>query len=282
MSVRHLLRQRGQGLVEFAVIFPFFGLLVCGLVDGGVVMGRYNQTNHAATVGARFGAVQSTSANSAASAIVAQVKQYAPGKASDYVNSCNFTSSGPNAAVCVQWLPGPNGEPPGDIGSSIRVAVQYHYDGVTPIIASFGGWDVSACIVERQEQPITNMTAAYTGASTSCSDAGVPTGSPTPPATQTPTPTRTPTRTPTATNTPRPPTATNTPPPPTATRTPTLTSPQKTATAAAATATERAERTATEAAERTATAAAPTNTPAPPTATATPTLFCRIFPWLCP
>jgi hypothetical protein len=195
MNLRRLLRpQRGQGLVEFAVIFPIFGLLICAVVDGGVVMGRYNETNHAATVGARFGAVQTGSASSVRSAVVSQVSKYASGKASAYVANCNLSGSGPDAAVCIEWLTGPNGEAPGEIGSSIRVAVRYHYDGVTPIFASFGGWDVSACVVERLEQPVSGVTGSFVGTGTSCDGAGVPTSTPTAVPTNTPKP---PTPTPT-------------------------------------------------------------------------------------
>ncbi len=272
MNLRRLLPlQRGQGLVEFAVIFPIFGILICGLVDGGVVMGRYNQTTHAATVGARLGSVQSASANSVVAGVFAQVKQNSPGKASDYVNNCtNFDSL--DAAVCVQWLPGPNNESPGDIGSSIRVKVKYHYDGITPIISALGGWDVSACVVERQEQPITGASAYADLTSMSCSGGSASTGTPPPIPTNTPLPTNTPI----PTNTPPPPPPTNTPPPPTPTRTPTPNATateraERTATAqaqqtarAAATATERAERTSTAAAQQTATASAPTPTPTPP------------------
>ena len=40
--MRKRLSQRGQGLVEFAVIFPLFMIFVSLMVDGGLLMGRYN------------------------------------------------------------------------------------------------------------------------------------------------------------------------------------------------------------------------------------------------
>lgn len=277
MNLRRLLRrQRGQGLVEFAVIFPIFGLLICALVDGGVVMGRYNQTNHAATVGGRLGAVQSDTAANVASAVVAQAAKNAPGKASDYVQNCKNFSTLPKA-ICVEWLTGPDGEAKGAIGSSILVKVKYHYDGITPIFASFGGWTVSACVVERQEQPVAGVIGSLYdgGTATSCSDAGVPTGTATTVPTNTATPTKTATKTPTPTNTPKPPTPTNTPKPPTATNTPKPPTPTFTPTP---------NRTATASARQTATSVAATATASAPTPVPTVPWWCEFAPWLpgCP
>jgi Flp pilus assembly protein TadG len=272
--MKHPSQQRGQGLVEFAVIFPLFAFLMFAVIDGGLLMGRYNQTNHAASVGARLGSVQQGSASAAVDAVVADAAVHGAGSAADYVHSCNFGGGGPDAAVCVQWLAGPNGEAPGDVGSQIRVAVKYKYTLITPLVNQIADWNITSCSVERQEQPLTNLSADMIGSGTSCTGAGVPTGTPTTPPTHTPTPTRTPTNTPVPTNTPHPPTATNTPHPPTPTRTPT---PNRTATSIAATATERAERTQTSVA-KTATAAAPTNTPVP---TPTPTCFWFLGFWVC-
>lgn len=170
MGTRRLIGERGQGLVEFAVIFPVFIFILFAVIDGGLVMGRYNGTNHAATVGARFGAVQGGDASDAVSAIVSRVEQYAPGNPAGYVNSCDFAAQ--DAAICVQWLTGPNGEPPGEAGSSIRVAVKYHYGGITPLIDQLGGWDVKACVVARQEQPVDSPGPSFTSDSSGCSGAG--------------------------------------------------------------------------------------------------------------
>jgi hypothetical protein len=163
-------RERGQGLVEFAVIFPVFVLILFAVIDGGLVMGRYGQVNHAASVGARLGAVQTGDADDAVDTIADRVEQDAPDRASPYARSCNFSSS--SAAICVQWLPGPDGEPPGQAGSWIRVAVKYHYGGITPLLGQLGGWDVKACVVARQEQPVTGVAGSQTSNASDCSGAG--------------------------------------------------------------------------------------------------------------
>ena len=58
--MRRLSRQDGQGLVEFAVVFPIFIFLVFMMIDGGLLMGRYSNINHAANEGARLLAVAGT------------------------------------------------------------------------------------------------------------------------------------------------------------------------------------------------------------------------------
>lgn len=156
--------------MEFAVIFPVFIFILFAVIDGGLVMGRYNGTNHAATVGARFGAVQSDDADAVVADTVSQVAQYAPGSASDYVRGCDFAAH--DAAVCVQWLRGPNGEAPGEAGSSIRVAVKYRYGGITPLLSQLGGWDVKACVVARQERPVQNLSSSQTSSASDCAGAG--------------------------------------------------------------------------------------------------------------
>ena len=45
-------RQRGQSLVEFALVFPIFAILLFGIID----LGRYVYTANALSNGAREGA----------------------------------------------------------------------------------------------------------------------------------------------------------------------------------------------------------------------------------
>jgi hypothetical protein len=51
-------RSRGQALVEFALVFPIFMLLLFGLIDVGRYVYVTNAFNQAAREAARFGAVQ--------------------------------------------------------------------------------------------------------------------------------------------------------------------------------------------------------------------------------
>ena len=49
-------KEKGQGLVEFALIFPFLLILVVGIVEMGVILNRQITVVNAAREGARFGA----------------------------------------------------------------------------------------------------------------------------------------------------------------------------------------------------------------------------------
>lgn len=49
-------KQKGQGLVEFALVLPFLLVLVVGIVEMGVILNRQITVVNAAREGARFGA----------------------------------------------------------------------------------------------------------------------------------------------------------------------------------------------------------------------------------
>ncbi len=83
MNTHDLRGQRAQGLVEFAVIFPIFALLLFAIVDGGLLMGRYNNINNAAKEGARAGAVQYGDGDDALDAVIDRVTEQAHGELDD-------------------------------------------------------------------------------------------------------------------------------------------------------------------------------------------------------
>lgn len=56
-------RQRGQSLVEFALVFPVFVMLVFGLIDLGRLVYVDNAIAQAAREGARWGSVQGRSSS---------------------------------------------------------------------------------------------------------------------------------------------------------------------------------------------------------------------------
>ncbi|HYM14896.1 MAG TPA: TadE family protein [Dehalococcoidia bacterium] len=202
-------RQRGQGLVEFAVIFPIFAFLVGAVIDGGLLMGRYGNVSNAAKEGARLGAV-STDPSADLTAIVQRVKDGAQGELGSAVVGCGNAYDASNTAICVEWISGPpiggSSQSPGELGSSIRVRIKYHYTPLTPVLNRLGGFDVSACATERIERPVDVSGVSVDASASGCS--GEAAGTPTPAATDTPAPAST--RTPLPTNTPRPPTATPT------------------------------------------------------------------------
>ncbi|MDF2614267.1 MAG: TadE-like protein [Clostridia bacterium] len=55
--MKNIKNQRGQALVEFAVILPLLLLLIMGIIQFGLVMNAYLTTQNAAREGARAGIV---------------------------------------------------------------------------------------------------------------------------------------------------------------------------------------------------------------------------------
>jgi hypothetical protein len=139
--------------VEFAVIFPIFALLLFIVIDGGMVMGRYNLGQQASGVGARLLAT-----NASPGQVRLRVEDQMQGTLN--TSSC----SGGDDEVCVDYVAGPNGEAPGQPGSLAIVHVHYRYELITPvrgILSLMGGgggpspgWDIEACSVQRVERPI--------------------------------------------------------------------------------------------------------------------------------
>jgi Flp pilus assembly protein TadG len=84
-------RQRGQGIVEFAAIFPIFALLVFAVIDGGLVMGRYSQANQAAGVGARLAATTGGDFGDVHDAVEDAVR----GQLHDELTTANCDAGGP-------------------------------------------------------------------------------------------------------------------------------------------------------------------------------------------
>jgi hypothetical protein len=152
MMRRRLAHEHGQGILEFAVIFPIFVLLIFVVIDGGILMGRYNNINHAAKEGARLAATGADDAE-----VMVRTEQQ-PGGLLNGAGGCG--SGAPE--VCVEWSDGPNGEPAGQVGSSVKVTVKYRYGLITPIVnwLKTDGFDVTSCAVTRLERPLSTSPAA--------------------------------------------------------------------------------------------------------------------------
>jgi hypothetical protein len=162
--------ENGQGLVEFAVIFPIFAVILFMILDGALVMGRYNNINNSAKEAARLGAVGAN-----VNEIVTRAKDQAHG----YLNSvpaggnCSgLGSSSVDDVICVEWISGPNGESPGQAGSSVRVTIEHEYDFLTPITNVFGvgGWTIEVCAVQRLERATSPPAANRVPGEDSCDD----------------------------------------------------------------------------------------------------------------
>lgn len=136
----------GQGVVEFAVIFPVFMLFIFAVIDGGLTMGRYGEVNHAAKEGARLAATGATN-----NEVVARIRAQSQGVLDSVPAGC-----GGSEYICVEYADGPssNASRPGEVGSTVKITIKYNFPGITPLLDSFGGLDMSACAVARLERPV--------------------------------------------------------------------------------------------------------------------------------
>jgi Flp pilus assembly protein TadG len=115
--------QRGAVAVEFALIFPILVLLVLGIIEFGGGFHAWDATQNAAREGARLGAVDASPS---------EITQRVRGTTS-FLNQSDLTvtiqcqrNGGPFSTCSsnpAQWVEG-------DI---VRVAVEYHYDYITPL-----------------------------------------------------------------------------------------------------------------------------------------------------
>lgn len=131
---RHLGHQRGQSLVEFALVIPVFLLILMGVVDFGMAVYKFNGVSQAAREIARVtsvhpcaGAAPCTPGSSTQTADVVKIqKGLIPG-----LTSPTF--------ACVDNAGAPSS--PCDFSKdSVQVTVTAPYKPVTPILGSIISW----------------------------------------------------------------------------------------------------------------------------------------------
>ena len=134
-------RERGQALVEFALVVPIFLVLVFGIVDFGWALKSWITVTNASREGARFGAVgwapgtYPTNCNESASddiTVVGRTCSALAGSVAD-VRSVSATYEEHNGVSGVQT------------GDSIVVSMTYKYDFITPLGSFIGGWIKQDC-----------------------------------------------------------------------------------------------------------------------------------------
>ncbi len=113
--------EKGQALVEFALLVPIFLVLLFGIVDFGMGFYSWITVTNSAREGARLGAVQATNDE-----IIERVEL-----ASDLINEDTqmtvTVGCGPSSD------PPPTGACPSLQGESVVVRVDYDYDLITPL-----------------------------------------------------------------------------------------------------------------------------------------------------
>ena len=129
-------RQRGQGLVEFALTIPVLLLVILAVFDIGRAVFIYNTMTNATREGARLAIVNQTEAS-----IDQRVIEQAGGVDTD-VNKVDITyrNAGPNPdplqnAVC----DGAGSNPPLSIGCVAVVNYEASWTAITPVIGSILG-----------------------------------------------------------------------------------------------------------------------------------------------
>ena len=122
----HRRPQRGQTLVEFALILPVFILLLVGLLDLGRAVYAYNTISNASREAVRVGIVDQNF-----SVVEAEAIQHAVSLGLD-PGDVDITFRQPNGSstVCVT---------PVAIACDVEVVVRYQYTAATPIIGNIVG-----------------------------------------------------------------------------------------------------------------------------------------------
>lgn len=126
-------RTRGQALVEFALVAPFFFLLLFGIIEAGRFMFYYEVLNNATRDGARYAIVNGANSLGCASGPAAPNSTACdvPGnKVVARVKSSAFGVLGTGVNVTPTWHdPNNNGR-----GSTVTVVAAYTYRTLVPLL----------------------------------------------------------------------------------------------------------------------------------------------------
>ena len=131
MRKRHGKRrgERGQTMVEFAIVLPIFLVLLLGIAQLGIAFNNYLTLTDGVRAGARYGAVLRTS-GTRVSDTIAKVKQ----------SSANLDQSKINATVTSSWL----------AGSDLTVCATYPYSiNLIGLVVKSG--NLNSCTTNRVE-----------------------------------------------------------------------------------------------------------------------------------
>lgn len=120
--------ERGQALLEFALVAPLVLFFLLAIVDFGIAIDRHIVLDHAAREGARYASVGGHAlSNGGTAATCAQIKAEAVAQAQEVVSA---------GAVGVTYDE-VNGAPGIQPGDNVTVTLDYTYDFVTGFTALF-------------------------------------------------------------------------------------------------------------------------------------------------
>ncbi len=142
-------RERGQSMVEFALLLPIFLVVIFIIVDFGVGISRWVILTNSTREGARLGAVGASTTD-----------------ITDKVTSTSMGLLDP-ADVDVYYLDKDGNGSPGDRGDSVVVESDYEYGLITPLSAflglAFDSIDFHSCTDMRLELPVSGAAGGGTG-----------------------------------------------------------------------------------------------------------------------
>ena len=147
--------ERGQAVLEFALILPLFLIVLFLIVDFSIGFGRWIVITNSTREAARFAAVQ----QGPALTVITDVKQRA-------VDTSNGVLSAGDVEVA--FIDGPDTNfTAGDRGDSVVVGASFDHSLLTPL-GFFTGivWDtitISACTDMRQEAAVSGAVAGVAG-----------------------------------------------------------------------------------------------------------------------
>jgi Flp pilus assembly protein TadG len=130
---------RGQGLVEFALVFPIAMLVLIAIFDVGRLVFAYNDITNAARSGAR-------------TAIVDQTPGDASNATINQATSLGLTSANVDIQYLTSDLSGPCS--PLQLGCVAQVTVHYAWSAITPIVGNIMG---PITVTAESRMPIERM-----------------------------------------------------------------------------------------------------------------------------
>jgi len=139
--------ERGQALVEFALVLPLLLFLLFAMLDFGKAYNYWNDANHLTAEAARFAVVNRKPDPANVATLQMQIRQQ-----SDTAELRNGGASTTAAQVCVAF---PNGT--SNVGDPVQVTMTFTYDFL-PVIG-FADKTVTTSSIMRLEAPPTNYTA---------------------------------------------------------------------------------------------------------------------------
>jgi Flp pilus assembly protein TadG len=156
-------RTRGQGLVEFALVFPLFMFMLFGLIDGGRLVYQNTVVSQAAREGARLASVEAswlgstdpscgTSGGPVCPANVTALKAHVLAAVNRMVSPFGVVANGnvflrcdtPGNAPTGSWAPGSPSCTSNTTGNLASVRVTLTFTPITPVLSGLVGTVVTS------------------------------------------------------------------------------------------------------------------------------------------